>query len=95
MICENLKSEISLCNSIFIAIVTDKLSVALVMKINSERSEVFIFHKAGPEEFIKDILRLYCFAQSLSFPCDIKNWKVWLLGKTHLQIGKNHMKIVA
>ena len=48
----------------------DKLRVAGVMKINSKRSEVFIFDNSGHEEFIKFILLLFCFAQRLSFPCD-------------------------
>ena len=48
----------------------DKLRVAGIMKINSERREVFIFHNPGHKEFIKLILLLSCFTQRLSFPCD-------------------------
>ena len=53
-------------------------------KLNSESSEVFIFHNSGYEEFIKLILLLFCFTQRLSFPCDTQkresvvtglNWK--------------------
>ena len=48
----------------------DKLRVAGVMKNKSDSSEMFIFHIVGHEEFIKLILRLFCFSQRLSFPCD-------------------------
>ena len=55
--------------------VIDKLRVAKVMKINSELSEVFIFHDAGYEEFIKLILLLFCFTQRPSFPRDTQKWE--------------------
>ena len=38
--------------------------------MNSERSEVFIFHNSVHEEFIKLILLLFCFAQRPSLSCD-------------------------
>ena len=39
-------------------------------KIYYERSEVFIFHNSGHEEFIKLILLLFGFAQRLSLSSD-------------------------
>ena len=44
-------------------------------KINSERSEVFIFHNLGHEEFMKLIVLLFYFAQRLSLPCDTQKWE--------------------
>ena len=44
-------------------------------KINAQHSEVFISYYSGHEEFIKLILLLFCFAQRLSFPCDIQKRK--------------------
>ena len=49
---------------------TEKLSVAGVMKNKLRAQRGVIFHNAGHEEFIKLILRLFCFAQRLFFPCD-------------------------
>ena len=52
-----------------------KLLVPELRKINSERSEGIILHNAGHEDFIKLTLRLFCFAQRLSFPCDTQKRK--------------------
>ena len=43
-----------------------------IRKINSERSEMFIFQNTGNEEFIKLILLLFRFAQRL---CDTQKWE--------------------
>ena len=48
----------------------DKLRVAGVMKIDSERSEVFMLHDAGHDEFTKPILLLFSFSQRPSSTCD-------------------------
>ena len=44
--------------------VIDELRVAGVMKINSKRSEVFIFQKSDYREFIKLILLLFCYSEA-------------------------------
>ena len=46
------------------------VQVNLSQRPCSERSEVFIFHNSGHEEFIKLFLLLFCLEQRPSVPCD-------------------------